>query len=73
MKANYSVSDKVDSVLTHITHLLSTNSTIGRAGLETWENLTNSLENKTWTEIAQDTFNAINETVQEGRDFIDTL
>ena len=73
MQANSSVSDKVDSVLTHITPLFSTNSTIGRAGLETWENLTNSLENKTWTEIAQDTFNAINETVQEGRDFIDTL
>ena len=73
MQANSSVSDKVDSVLTHITHLFSTNSTIGRAGLETWENLTNSLENKTWAEIVQDTFNAINETVQEGRDFIDTL
>ena len=73
MKANSSVSDKVDSALTHFTHLFSTNSTIGRAGLETWENLTNSLENKTWTEIAQDTFNTINETVQEGKDFIATL
>ena len=67
------MSDKVDSILTHITHLFSTNSTIGRAGMETWENLTNSMENKSWTEIAKDTLKTINETVQEGRGFLDTL
>ena len=67
------MSDKVDSILTHITHLFSKNSTIGRAGMETWENLTDSMENKTWTEIAKDTLKTINETVQEGRDFLDTL
>ena len=59
-----------DTLVSHLTHLFSSNSTLGRRGVDAWENLTSALENKTWIDIALDTFQSLNESVHEGEEFL---
>ena len=54
------------TLVSHFTHLFSSNSTIGRMSIEKWENFTGYFENMTFSDVAMDTLETLNETVQEG-------
>ena len=54
------------TLVSHLTYLFSSNSTVGRMSIEKWENFTGFLENMTFSEVALDTLETLNETVQEG-------
>ena len=70
MQENDTLLDIWNTFTSHYTHLFSSNSTLGRTGLETWKNWTEMLENKTLVEIGMETLQGLNETLQEGTDFL---
>ena len=59
-----------DTLVSHVTHLFSSNSTLGRRGVDTWDNLTSGFENKTWLDMALDTFQTLNHSIHEGKEYL---
>ena len=64
-KDNATITDIARTITSHIGHLFSSNSTVGQAAVETWDNITSLVKNKSWSQIARETFQTINNTWQE--------
>ena len=56
----------VTNVIAHYGYFFSSNSTIGRMSINTWENLTDFFVNTSISDFAIDTMDAVNQSIQEG-------
>ena len=70
LKDNATLTEMADTLVSHVTHLFSSNSTLGRKGMDTWDNFTSDFENKTWLDIARDTLQTLNMSFHEGKEYL---